>query len=150
MTSNGIPIGPPSHLPEPKSACRPVSSPIERIRVAEFAATGSRSTRRFQGFEPGNTGQCGALGKRRAAAEPGKATTSTTAKTRTALIPRLSALLLLRLELRLVGALLGLVGLQRFGRGDVAERRVIRCQFARSRDTEPLCEHRAERPDRHL
>ena len=72
---------------EPKSACSPVSSPIERIRVAEFAATGSLSTRRFHGFELGKTVQCGAAGNRRAAAEPDKAATrSAVEKTGTARI----------------------------------------------------------------
>src|SRR3954468_9028030 len=115
-TSNGIPIGPPSQVPEPKSACRPVSSPIERISVAEFAATGSLSTRLFQGFERGKIGQRGAVGRRSAAAEPDRAATKTTAaRTRTARIPPVSALLALRLELCLVRALLGLVSLERLG-----------------------------------
>src|SRR5438552_10296831 len=98
-TSNGIPIGPPSQVPEPKSAWRPVSRPIERISVAEFAATGNLSTRRFQGLERGKTEQRGALGSRSAAAEPDRAATrSAVAKTGPALIRPVSALLPLPLE----------------------------------------------------
>src|SRR5947209_4696670 len=143
--SNGIPIGPPSQVPEPKSAWRPVSRPIERISVAEFAATGSLSTRRFQGLERGKTGQRGALGRRSAAAEPDRAATrSAVAKTGPALIRPVSALLPLRLELRLVRALLGLVGLERLGGIDVAKRRMGRRQLACRLDAEPLRQHRAE------
>src|SRR6185295_4624207 len=150
-TSNGIPIGPPSQVPEPKSAWSPVSSPIERISVAEFGASGSLSTRRFQGFERGKTEQRGALGSRSAAAEPERqATTTTVTRTRAARIPRLSALLALGLEFCLVRALLGLVRLERLGRIDVAERRVVRRQLASRLDVEPLREHSAERLDRHL
>src|SRR5579862_1537640 len=61
-TSNGIPIGPPSQRPEPKSGCKPVVSPIDWISCAEFAATGSVSTRSFHGFVAGNIGHFGADG----------------------------------------------------------------------------------------
>ena len=65
-TSNGIPIGEPSQRPEPKSACRPVSAPIEAMTAAELAATGSLSTRRFQGLVFGKTVHFGAPGTRSA------------------------------------------------------------------------------------
>src|SRR2546429_640000 len=140
---------PPRGPPSPAPAVRVQSAgsgPTEPIRVAEFAATGSLSTRRFQGLERGKTEQRGALGSRSAAAEPDRAATrSAVAKTGPALIRPVSALLPLRLELRLVRALLGLVGLERIGRVDVAERRVVWRQFARRLDAESLCEHRAER-----
>ena len=48
-TVTGIPIGLPSQSPEPKSAWTWSSSPIERTIASESAATGSRSTRWFQG-----------------------------------------------------------------------------------------------------
>src|SRR5437763_10471499 len=105
---------------------------------------------RFQGFVCGKTGQRGAPGSRSAAAEPDRAATKTAAaKTWTARIPPISALLLARLELRLPGPLLGLIGLERLGRIDVAERRMGRGQLARRLDPEPLREHGAERLDRH-
>src|SRR5512132_1149629 len=68
-TSNGIPIGEPAHRPEPKSAWRPVETPIVAMIAAELRATGSVSTRRFQGFDFGNTVQRGAPGTRSASAE---------------------------------------------------------------------------------
>src|SRR3989442_1392594 len=52
-----MPIGAPSHSPEPKSGWRPVSAPIEAMTAAELAATGRRSTRSFHGFEAGKTEQ---------------------------------------------------------------------------------------------
>src|SRR5436305_14680319 len=58
----GIPIGAPSQRPEPKSAWRPVEVPIEAMIAAESAATGSRSTRRFHGFEAGKAGQPASFG----------------------------------------------------------------------------------------
>src|SRR5581483_3447988 len=58
-----MPIGCPSQRPEPKSACRPVSRPIEAISCAEFAATGSLSTRWFHGFDAGKTGQPAIVGE---------------------------------------------------------------------------------------
>src|SRR5215468_5912189 len=68
-TSNGIPIGPPSHVPEPKSAWTEAFSPIELINCAESADTGSLSTRWFQGLLAGKTGQCRAAGNRSARAD---------------------------------------------------------------------------------
>src|SRR5262245_48610772 len=56
-TSYGIPISPPAHLPEPKSGWRPVPTPIVAMIASEFGATGSESTRRFQGLSAGNTAQ---------------------------------------------------------------------------------------------
>ncbi len=61
-TLKGMPIGPPSQVPEPKSACRPVPSPIERISSRELPATGSLSTGRFHGFVFGKTGQVARAG----------------------------------------------------------------------------------------
>src|SRR2546426_1420329 len=52
-----MPVGLPSQRPEPKSAWTGASRPIERIIAAEFGATGSLSTRWFQGFAAGKTGQ---------------------------------------------------------------------------------------------
>ena len=51
----GIPIGPPSQNPEPKSACMVFAGPIVATVAAEPAATGSASTRRFQGLLAGKT-----------------------------------------------------------------------------------------------
>ncbi len=65
----GIPIGPPSQSPEPKSACMWSSSPIEATSRSESGATGSLSTRWFQGLAAGNTGQAGACASRGAEAE---------------------------------------------------------------------------------
>ena len=56
----------PSYSPEPKSGWRPVSTPIDAIICAEFAATGSLSTRSFHGLFAGKIGQLGALGSRSA------------------------------------------------------------------------------------
>ena len=58
----GIPIGPPSQRPEPKSACMWSSAPIAATIRSDSAATGSLSTRWFQGLEAGKTGQAGACG----------------------------------------------------------------------------------------
>ena len=52
-TSNGMPIGAPSQSPEPKSGWSPVESPIDAISCAEFAATGSVSTRWFHALLAG-------------------------------------------------------------------------------------------------
>src|SRR3569833_2575722 len=71
-TSNGMPIGPPSHWPEPKSGWRPVEPPIEAMICAESAATGSVSTRWFHGLFTGKTGHAGAEGARGAAAGAGR------------------------------------------------------------------------------
>src|SRR5213079_2073020 len=53
-------------------------------------------------------------------------------------------------ERRLVGALLRLVGLERLGRIDVAERGMARDEALRRRDAEALRQHRAERLHLHL
>src|SRR5579864_9644305 len=68
--SYGIPIGCPSYRPEPKSGCSPVVSPIDWIIAAEFAATGSLSTRWFHAFVAGKIGHFGAPGTRSAYAAP--------------------------------------------------------------------------------
>src|SRR3954454_23057954 len=52
-----MPIGPPSYLPEPKSACMPSSGPIARTTASEFDAFGSLSTRWFQGLFFGKIAQ---------------------------------------------------------------------------------------------
>ena len=52
-TVTGIPIGPPSQRPEPKSACMWSSTPIAATTRSEFGATGSLSTRWFQGLDGG-------------------------------------------------------------------------------------------------
>jgi hypothetical protein len=65
----GIPIGPPSQSPEPKSACMWSPTPIERTIASESAATGSLSTRWFQALVTGKTGHFGAEGRRSASAE---------------------------------------------------------------------------------
>ena len=67
-TSNGIPIGPPSHLPEPKSAWTGASSPIALTIAAEFCATGSVSTACSTGCR-GKTRQRRAEGSRSACAD---------------------------------------------------------------------------------
>src|SRR6476646_9564511 len=58
----GIPIGPPSQRPAPKSACIVFVAPIALTVAAEPAATGSRSMRRFQALSLGNTGHDFAVG----------------------------------------------------------------------------------------
>ena len=52
-----MPIGPPSHRPDPKSACMWASAPMLLTIAAEPASTGSRSTRAFHWLVRGNTGQ---------------------------------------------------------------------------------------------
>ena len=64
----GIPIGPPSQSPEPKSAWTLSPAPIAATIAAELGATGSLSTRWFQGLVAGKTGQAGACGSRAAEA----------------------------------------------------------------------------------
>src|SRR6266540_2601212 len=87
----GIPIGAPSQRPEPKSACRPVPAPIEEMISAELPATGSVSTRWFQGFVFGKTGQRGAAGRRSAwADEPPSASAHRQSRRMRRLIPLLS------------------------------------------------------------
>src|SRR5581483_4295115 len=88
-TSNGIPIGPPSHLPEPKSACTGEPRPIDLIRWAEPADTGSLSTFWFQGLFAGKTGQRRAAGSRRACAdEPVSRTVASVAVSAAAVLRR--------------------------------------------------------------
>src|SRR5579862_6411939 len=95
-TSKGMPIGPPSQVPEPKSACTGAFKPIEAISWAEFAATGSLSTRWFHGLFAGKTGQRGAAGSRSArAVEP-----ASSASARTATRTRRLNSLLIDLEVR--------------------------------------------------
>src|SRR6185312_14566038 len=80
--SNGIPIGPPFHVPEPKSACTGASSPIEAISRAESRATGSLSMRWFHALLAGKTGQCRADGSRNACADdPARRATANAAET---------------------------------------------------------------------
>src|SRR4051794_41864633 len=50
-----MPIGPPSHSPEPKSACIVFACPIASMVEAEPAATGSESTRWFHALSAGET-----------------------------------------------------------------------------------------------
>ena len=71
-TSNGIPIGPPSHFPEPKSGWSGAPRPIALIIAAEFFATGSVSTGVFHGLSAGKIAQFGAFGSgvRRRRVEP--------------------------------------------------------------------------------
>src|SRR3954452_25123620 len=59
----GIPIGPPAYLPEPKSGCRPVPVPIERMIAPELRATGSLSTRWFQALLRGKIRHFLAVGR---------------------------------------------------------------------------------------
>ena len=54
---NGMPIGPPFHVPAPKSAWKPVLAPIVVTIAAEFESTGSVSTGVFQMLLAGSTGQ---------------------------------------------------------------------------------------------
>src|SRR5579862_2852930 len=91
-TSKGMPIGPPSQVPEPKSACTGAFKPIEAISWAEFAATGSLSTRWFHGLFAGKTGQRGAAGSRSArAVEPASRATARAAATARVLLMALSS-----------------------------------------------------------
>src|SRR4051794_19761300 len=62
-----MPIGRPSQRPEPKSACTPSSSPIERTMASESGATGSASTRWFVEKSAGNRGQPARAALRRTA-----------------------------------------------------------------------------------
>ena len=66
----GIPIGPPSQRPEPKSACMWSPAPIAATIRSESGATGSLSTRWFQAFVAGKTGHAAAPGSRDAEAAP--------------------------------------------------------------------------------
>ena len=69
----GIPIGLPSHRPEPKSGWRWPLAPIDCTTALEFEATGNESTLWFQAFVAGNTAQPAASGSRVAAALPAAA-----------------------------------------------------------------------------
>src|SRR5271170_4008331 len=53
----GMPIGPPSQRPAPKSACKVTLAPIVPTSVAELAATGSWLMGAFQTLFVGKTGQ---------------------------------------------------------------------------------------------
>src|SRR3954447_17721936 len=75
-TVTGMPIGPPSQRPEPKSACSPRSRPIEEMTASEFAATGSASTRWFHGFDAGKTEHFGAPGSGAAEDTPARTASS--------------------------------------------------------------------------
>ena len=55
--TNGIPIGPPFHVPEPKSGCSVVDWPIVAMYSSERSWTGSVSTGVFQMLSDGNIGQ---------------------------------------------------------------------------------------------
>src|SRR5581483_7972226 len=92
-TSKGIPIGPPSHLPEPKSACTGVPSPIDLISCAESADTGSLSTFWFHALFAGKTGQRRAAGSRSARAEePVSSAVASVAVSAAAVLRRLIAI----------------------------------------------------------
>src|SRR5436190_14292947 len=52
----GMPIGPPFHVPDPKSAWTRVFAPIVLIMDDEFESTGSVSTGVFQMLSAGSTG----------------------------------------------------------------------------------------------
>src|SRR5438477_10274073 len=52
---NGMPIGPPFHVPDPKSACRPVPAPVVLTIDEEFDRIGSVSTGVFQMLSAGRT-----------------------------------------------------------------------------------------------
>src|SRR5262245_2652831 len=54
---NGMPIGPPFQVPDPKSAWKPVFAPIVLTIVVEFARTGSVSTGVVQMLFAGSTRQ---------------------------------------------------------------------------------------------
>ncbi len=58
----GIPIGPPSQRPEPKSGWRWPEGPTDATICCELTATGSLSTRRFQALSAGNTGHPATVG----------------------------------------------------------------------------------------
>src|SRR5581483_11835474 len=85
-TSNGMPIGPPFQRPEPKSAWRPVPAPIDWISCAEFAATGSASTRWFHALSDGKTGHRGAAGTRSADADAAPRSSAPAARASTRVI----------------------------------------------------------------
>src|SRR5512142_619467 len=53
--TKGMPMGPPSHKPAPKSGCIPVVAPMLVTYACELGATGRLSMRRFQMLSPGKT-----------------------------------------------------------------------------------------------
>src|SRR5262245_21461439 len=55
--TNGMPIGPPFQVPDPKSAWKPVAAPMVFTIVVEFDSTGSVSTGVFQMLLAGSTVQ---------------------------------------------------------------------------------------------
>src|SRR5262245_5648695 len=89
---NGIPIGPPSHIPAPKSAWNPRLAPIVFTIVVELERTGSVSTGVFQMLLAGRTGQLPIIGC--ADAVPDNAKPSTTPNTVVRVIERSSGVLL--------------------------------------------------------
>ena len=64
----GMPIGAPSHKPEPKSAFRPAVGPIRDTYVADCERTGSCETSACQNESAGVIGQDGAPGTGRPSA----------------------------------------------------------------------------------
>src|SRR5262249_50211640 len=58
----GMPIGPPSHRPDPKSAFNPAELPMLAMYVDDLASTGRCDTSAYQQVSPGNIGQSGASG----------------------------------------------------------------------------------------
>src|SRR2546421_968463 len=86
-----MPMLAPWYRPEPKSAWTGRSAPIEAISVAEFLATGRRSTRRFHALSRGKTGQRGAPRSGRPAVVAATASSASRAAAATAVLiePRL-------------------------------------------------------------
>jgi hypothetical protein len=78
----GMPIGPPSQSPDPKSACTGRLAPIERTIVREFDFRGSWPTGLFQTFVAGKSGQVGAPGSGTGAAVAGAGAAMTSAAPR--------------------------------------------------------------------
>ncbi len=58
----GMPIGPPFHVPEPKSAFRPAVEPMLATQVDDCGSTGSDETSACQNESAGVTGHEGASG----------------------------------------------------------------------------------------
>src|SRR5262245_17790991 len=56
MGVTGMPIGPPSHRPAPKSACTVLPRPIAATKAAESPRTGSRSPRECPPWSAGKIG----------------------------------------------------------------------------------------------
>src|SRR4249919_291070 len=57
-----MPIGPPSHNPEPKSALSPAVEPMLEIQAPDCGRTGSPETSACQNESAGVIGQAGAFG----------------------------------------------------------------------------------------